>query len=314
MKRTVKNVLYPALAIMFLCAAPLRAAEPSEGAVTGSGRVVIKRQPQLLRMQMMLSAEGKDIAEAAAKLKEAQMAAGKTLATLGADVKATTFGSMQVAGGAGDARQQYMQRMMAMQGNRGRKPPVLPQMVSVSLALSAEWPLTAQSPEELLVNGYTLQEKIKASPLNKKDPGRKLSPEEQEAMEEAQGLAQANGNNPSPGDPTFSYVCKVSAEDRDAAMAEAFRKAKVEAARLAKAAGADLGNLRTLGSVINSPTGTTLDEQQAYMRMAMRQMGVDAAAAAATSDTAEGEAVSPNPGSVELQVVVTASFALGAAK
>ncbi|MDB5302811.1 MAG: hypothetical protein JWM97_360 [Phycisphaerales bacterium] len=296
------------LAITLLLPAFARAAA-SDAAVTGNGRVVLKRQPQILRAQLVLTGEGKTIAEAAEKLKEAQAAAGKKLAELGASEKSVEFGATQVGTAGVDARQQmYAQRMVTMRGGRGAKPAALPKTVTVSSTLKAEWSLKPGTPEELLINSYTLQEKIKGAGLAKKDKeAKQLTPEEQEALEEAQGMQGGEAADPSA--PSFQYVNKVAEEDQAAALAEAFQKAKADAVRLAKAAGGDLGALRQVSSATSSPTGNPGDENQAYQRFMIRQM-MGASAPADSSDTSNSEATAPQPGPVELQIVVTASFGL----
>ncbi|HEX4796675.1 MAG TPA: SIMPL domain-containing protein [Humisphaera sp.] len=290
-----------AVGLLMLISCGLQAAP--EGAVTGTGRAVITRQPELLRMQMVITAEGKDIADATSKLKEAKAAAAKSLEGLGAADKSIDFGPTQVGTGE-NPQQQYMQRMVSMR-NRGGKPPEKPKTVTVSSTLKAEWPLKAGSPDELLVLGYGLQEKVKATGLTKKET-KQLSPEEQEALEEAQAMQAASGApGGAPGEPTFQYVCKVPDADQVSAIAEAFKKAKSDAANLAKATGGELGALIHVSSVISSPSPGE-DESNAYARLMMRQMTGEAA----PGPTPTGEAVSNQAGPLELQVSVTASFAL----
>jgi len=275
-----------------------------EGLVSGNGRVTLKRQPELLRVTFSISADGKDVAEAISKLKELQTVTTKKLTELGAAEKAVEVGPIQIGSGsaANDPQRQYMERMARSRG-RGPKPANLPVSVSVSSPIKAEWPLAAGTPEELLVSSYNLQNKIKAAAMAKKDT-KKLTPEEQEAFEEAQ--AMQGGVNPD--EPAFQFVTRISDEAHAAAMAEAFQKARADAARLAKAAGAELGALHNLTSASNSPGANTENEDQVYMRMFMRQMtGV---APSAASDSGVNEAVALVPGPVELHVVVTASFEL----
>lgn len=278
-----------------------------EGAATGNGRVVITRQPQALRMQVTLSADGKDIADAVAKMKEQETALGKKLAELGASEKSVEFGATQVGNGARvDPQQQYVQAMLARQRGRGAKPSTQPVSVGVSATVKAEWALKAGSPEELLIASYALQEKIKAAATVKKEM-KATTPEEQEAMEEAVAMQVNNGGvTAGPGDPSFLYVCKVSEADRAAALAEAFQKAKSEAARLAKAAGTELGALKQLTAAVSAPGGAD-NEQQAYMRMSMRQMGMNSPEIAEPN---ADEATAPIAGPLELQIVVTATFNL----
>jgi hypothetical protein len=220
-----------ALALTFLLPLPAHADDAS-AAVTGTGRVAIKRLPQVLRVQLVVSGQAKDAVGAVAKLKEAKVAAAKKLAELGAAEKSIEFGSIRLGGPPPDSRNQYAQYMAemqrAMREGAAPAPPGKPGFIVVSVTCKAEWPLTAGSEEELLVAGLALQEKIKSAGVGKPD-GKKLSPEDAEAAEEA--MMKAGG-----GEPAFQYVCKVSAADLAAARAEAFVKAKLEAAAMAKAA------------------------------------------------------------------------------
>ena len=59
--------------------------EASEGTITGTGSATIARQPNLLRMQIELNAEGRDIKEALTKLRAGEAAARRKLLDLGAN-------------------------------------------------------------------------------------------------------------------------------------------------------------------------------------------------------------------------------------
>ena len=290
----IRNSLIPQLIVLACvwCLPAVSVAQNSDGAVTGSARVAIKRQPQLMRMQLTLSADGKDIVEAVAKLKEAHAACGKKLAELGAAEKSVEFGAIQVGGDTQEGRQQYFQRSR----QRSVKSEKKPQMATVFYTAKAEWALKAGTPEELLIGAYTLAEKIKAAAPGKKD-AKALTPEEQEILEEAQGMNQGAAN---PADPVFQYICKISEEDRAAALADAFRQATADAARMAKAAGSELGHLRRVNGIMSSGSGEN-DDREMYIR----QMNPMAATPAIT-----GEATASVPGEVELRVTVTASYDL----
>jgi len=75
-----------------------------------------------------------------------------------------------------------------------------------------------------------VQEKIKSAGIGKKDL-KKRTPEELEAAEEATGTKDGAA------EPGFQYVCKISDTDRAAALAEAYKKAKQDAAGMARAVG-----------------------------------------------------------------------------
>ena len=63
------------------------------GTVSGSGTVVLKRKPDLLRMKVELIAQGKTMKEALANLKDRRDAAQAQLATLGA-IKSRSFSTI----------------------------------------------------------------------------------------------------------------------------------------------------------------------------------------------------------------------------
>jgi uncharacterized protein YggE len=289
-----------ALAFTLLLALPARADDAA--AVAGTGRVAIKRLPQVLRVQLVVSGQAKDAAGAVAKLKDAKVAAAKKLAELGAAEKSIEFGSIRLGGPPPDSRNQYAQYMAemqrAMREGAAPAPPGKPGFIVVSATCKAEWPLTAGSEEELLVAGLALQEKIKSAGVGKPD-GKKLSPEDAEAAEEA--MMKAGG-----GEPAFQYVCKVSAADLAAARAEAFVKAKLEATAMAKAAGGELGALRHLSGMATSPTA--LEGAEQAMPAFLQQMV--ASTATAVAEVASDEAIAGAPVTVMLQVTVTASFSL----
>lgn len=308
MNKTFTLALFASLisALLSLGASTALAADPAS--VTGTGRTVIKRQPHLLRVQIPVNAEGKDIAEALTNMKAAQAATSKKLADLGAVESAIEFTPIQVGGGApNDVQQQYL-RMMAMRGNRAPKPSTGPQPIALSSTLKAEFALKAAEPDELLVTGYGLQEKIKAASASAGKKDKAMTPEEQESMEEAAAMQAANGGGVNATGPTFQYVSKISDEDQATALAAAFQKAKADAARLAKSAGAEIASLRNVSSTANSPTsGSPTDIQTYYQELMLRQLTGGAGPAAEPST---GEAISPNPTPVELQITVTAAFDL----
>lgn len=299
-----------ALAFVFLLPLPSRAAD-SDGVVTGTGRVTIKRPPQVLRGQFVVIGQAKDVAGAVAKLKEAQAEASKKLAELGAAEKSVEFGPTPMGAGPADAAAPYtkymqdMQRMMSPTGG-GIKPAAKPQVVIVSSTVKAEWPLKAAGADELFVAGYCLQEKIKAAAVGKPD-AKKMTPEEAEALEEAAGAKGGGGAGGAAGEPTFQYVCMVSDADRAAARAEAFQKAKQNAAETAKAAGAELAALRNITAQAASPTAVEGGSEM-FTRAIMQQMAGPAGTAA--GEPSPDEASGPAPAPVALQITVTASFAV----
>lgn len=273
-----------------------------EGTVAGNGQSIISHPAQILRMSTTLTAEAKNITDAIAKLKELQNSDRKKLTDLGATAESIEFGAAQLPS-AVDPRQQYIQRMMAQQAARsGAKPAAKEPTVTVTCTLKAEWPIKS-APDSVLADNYALQQKVKAAQLAGGKDAKSVTPEEQEVLDEAQGMADQNGQAAASGEPAFVYVMHVSDEDRAAATADAFGKAKADAARLAKAAGTELAGLRKATSSSSIP-GDGNDESQRYYMM-MRGMNGAPSTAAPSS-----EATSLQAGPVTLQVDVTATFAV----
>ena len=107
-----------------------------------------------------------------------------------------------------------------------------------------------------------------------------------------------------PGEPSFVFVSKVSAKERDAATAEAFAKAKEQAGRLAAAAGGQLGPIRQVVAQASAANDGGQNEYMNYQVQMMMQMGMSVPA------QNDDEATGVEPGPVAMQVQVTASFAL----
>lgn len=279
---------------------------PSDGAgggVTGMGTATIKRLPDRMRMQVALTAEGKTLKDALAKLEQRREAAKAKLAKLAPAEGSVVADDPHLS--VLDPRQQQMAAMMrARRGGAAAKPatPAAAPPVKVAMTLKAEWALAAKTAEELLVASHELQAKIKAADLA---DTKQASAEEQEAREEAAGqdpdeMNMNNGAGGAPGDPGFVFVSKIDDAERAKAMAEAFGKAKANAAELAKAASAQLGALKNVTSN-NMPDM----EQYQYMQYQRYNGGMNPA-----MNADEGEAIGAQATAVTMKVAVSASFGL----
>ncbi len=303
-------VLLPAGALPVVGQAP----GASEGTVTGQGSVEIKRQADVLRVQVDLLARGKDPKEALAKLKERREAAKTQLAALGADKQAISIGEPAISADTSDSRRQMqmmvMQRMRAGLG-KAKKPDKTKTSppVTVTATLKADLPLKGTGVEEALVAAHQLQEKIKSADLAGMKELEQLKADDEELAEEmaeADMMGMYNQGQPRPGEPVFLFVAKVTEQERDKALAEAFQKAKREAGRLARAAGAELGTLGNLHSSSQSSSGDATNpyDYGRYMQVArMSGLGGD-------GEESATEAVGAQPGQVSLRISVTASFSL----
>lgn len=277
-----------------------------DGAVVGSGSVVVKRDAQFLRVQVEVLARGKDLKEALARLKQRKEAARTQLVALGAARDAAEFGDVAVSAEA-ENQQANMERLLRERIRNGTKKPAEKEEgppVTVSVPLKVDLPLKADGPEELLLASQALQEKIRAADLGGLKEVAKGTPKEEEAAEEAVGQRGENGTPR--GEPVFLFVVRVSDEERDKALAEAFSKARKDAERLARAAGQGLGSLKQLTNL--SPDGD--DSAARYNAYLMRERGISVP----VGDGQSGEAVGMQPTGITFRVAVSASFQLKAGK
>lgn len=249
------QVALMAVALLGLMAGAARAQYPwgsmqgqtPPGAIAATGTATIKRPPAALRLYLELPGKGKTLEEALKNLKDRREAAGVQLDALKVDKDSIKLGNPTLSNVENAQRKQFEMMIARRMSSRGGKLPKglkLPESFTVSATLTAEWPLTAKTPEEVLLAAHALQEKIKAADLAGAKEVQKLSPEEQEVMEEmAQAMRDQGEEQAQPGRPHFVFVARITPPEREKAMAEAFAKAKTQAVELAKAAGTELGPL-----------------------------------------------------------------------
>jgi uncharacterized protein YggE len=301
-----------ALVVALDCPGPARAQVHDEsGTVSGNGVVTISRAPETMRVQIALQGKGADLKAALAAVKTRADAARKQLTGLGADKDSIKVDGAKIAAKNNQQQRQMMMMQRMKQGNKASKKPKTPDPVLVSAMLTAEWKLDSKSADDLLVAVHGLQEKIKAADLGGTKEAEKLSPEQEELLEEMEANQYQYGSDdePKPGEPIFIFVSRISDTERDKALAEAFQKAKVQAARLAKAAGAELGELKSLSGHSTSPNEYNSYgryNQFAYqaLQMARAQAGID------DDEGNDTEALGAEPGPVKINVTVTAAFDL----
>ena len=284
------------------------------GTVTGSGVVEIKRRPDRMRLQVELLAKGSNLKAALALLKDRIEAARVQVAALGVIKESVKFGDPKLSSTKTDQQKQMEQMLMQRLRQRGKrkgKQPKASSPVTVSAELTAEWKLTAKTVEELLLVSHELQEKIKAADLAGRKQAEKLSPEEQELLEEAESsFGYGSSDEPKPGEPSFLFVSGISDDDREKSLAAAFQKAKLRAARLAKATGSQLGELKSLSAQYTP--GADLDDYSMFggYNSPAYQALQRAMTAAQLGTEDELEAIGVLPGTLTYTITVTASFDL----
>lgn len=293
-----------AVAVVLFAPSTESRAEPSAATVSGTGNIEIKRQPETLRVQIEVMARGKSLKESFEKLKARREEVREALIKLGARKEGVTFGDPGTADDA-SGRQNDVDRLIRDRNRAlGKEAKKTEAAVIVAGFVRADFPLTGGALDEFIVASRELQDKIKAADLGGLKEKGKLTPEEQEALEEAVGRPR-RGDEGDRGEPVFLFVSKVSEEDRAKALADAFARAKRDAERLAKAAGAELGGLHKLTKPF--PDSGEFGDPYARYRYSNNSALIQALE---RTDDEVTEAIGLQPGKVSLRVGVVAEFTL----
>ena len=269
--------------------------------VTGSGKVVVKQMPTTMRMSIQVRESGKDVADALKSLKERRDAATATLVKLGAQKESIREGAPSIQGD--DPRTAQMMAMRHGPGGGGtRKQKTGAVKVTLTGRLTAEWPLPEGKIEDSLKVALGVKDKLAMADLAGQKPKKKLTPEEQEEVEEMELLQQEYGQQPEAkfGEPAYLFLARISPDDAQQARAASFQKACKEADQLVTAAGHKLGKLRSLQS--HGGLNNELLNYGAYGG----QGGQDAGEIDDTDDEAIGK--SPQHGAIPFTFAVMATF------
>jgi uncharacterized protein YggE len=281
--------------------------------ISATGTTSVKRKPTVLRMYLELVAKGSNLDEALKKMKDRRESARSQLETLKADKDAITFGDPSLSGAASPRQRQIEVMLMARMQSRGKKAAKTPiaAPVTVSVLLTAQWSLEAETPEQMLVLAQSLQDKIKAADLAGIKDAEKLSPEEEELADEASQMLDQSGEQRTPaGQPYFMFIARLSKADREKLLGEAFAKAKAQAADLAKAAGVELGPLTGISGQCGGQHNLGEEEYNPYNNTSsIRRMLAQQTAEGA--DETRDEAMNNDPAAVSFSGSVQANFRLG---
>ncbi len=274
--------------------------------VSGAGTVLVEHQADTVRLSIQLSEKAPTIKEALAKLGDRSDAATLQLESLGAAKETIKLTGASIAGAS--PQQVQMQQMMIRQfRNQGREvPPGLtaPKSTAVRQTLTADWPLTGTHVERLIMSNKIAKAVKDADLAGLKEP-KELTPEEEELQEELEAMQNeyggyADDGQQKVGEPLFIYVGTIRDEQRTKAVSEAFAKAKTQASQLANAAGAKLGELKSLRSNQNNEIG-------AYD---YRSYGGFTQFLQSPRQPNENEVIAPVLEGLQFMVSVTATFAL----
>ena len=284
------------------------------GNVSGTGVVKIEKQPTVMRMKVDLIAKAGSIKEALANLEDRKKSARKQVEELGADATSITIGPASISNAQSEQQQEMLMMMSMINERRGRSnkdaasKTAVP--ITVTCSLTAEWAMTAKTPDELLVIVHPLQQELRDADISGAKDATALSPEQQELVEEMgneYGYNRYSSSDESqPGTPSFLFAAPVSEEEEDQALAKAFQKAKSQAARLSKATGTNLGKLVSVSSSESQGPGD--DEYAAYYGNPYYSSGMSQLQSMHAGNDSTKEAVGITPGVVRSTITVTAQF------
>lgn len=286
---------------------------PLRGEISASGSVEVKKQADIVRIQIEMFGKGLDLKEALAKLKVRRLAAQKFFDGLAISGAIVEFTNPRITTEKTPQEQQMrmMMRMQMQQGKPAKAKAKEPTPVVVACELRAEVPLSAGAPEDQLLAANGLEERVKIADLGGSKSLAHVTAQDDEQNQEEMDM---NGEQePKRGTPMFVYVSKLTEDEQSKAITQAYNKAKQQAARLAKAAGVDLGPLQQLsldGSSEN-PSSELWSEvqsdpfnQQLYQRMFGGYPSL-------SMDRSTAEAMGIHPGKVVYRVGLVAGFGLG---
>jgi uncharacterized protein YggE len=296
-------LLVPVLLACLAMPLPVRAADP-DSVVSGTATASIDKPADTMRLQVQIEIEGTSLKDALDKLKSRADDIKAGLIKIGATEQ--SFSAAGISASDGDSptdRRAALEGAMRDRMNAGRGPAASAPAAhyTASCVIKANWALKVDSPQAMILAAAEIKSKIKASKLLEAPK----SAAQSEADEEAT-MAAAADSGQSPNTPVYIFVATVTDAESAKAMADAFAKAKASAANLAKAAGAELGALKSIqGQMSSDPEESYAMQEymgsQSYRQMMMQSRGYGGDAR---------EAISAQPGKVSMQVVVQASFAI----
>jgi hypothetical protein len=138
---------------------------PAGQTIVGLGSASVKRPATILRMHIELIGKGDTLEQAVDRLDERRQAAALQLKALGTDPDSIEFGTPSLSGAESEQRRRFEAMVMERYRARGRELPAglkLPESVSVSIPLTAEWPMETEDPTQRLLAVQSIREQVKA--------------------------------------------------------------------------------------------------------------------------------------------------------
>ncbi len=236
---------------LFCLSAP--AQTDSDGSVSGTGRIVLQSKATALRVQLNITVRGDDMEQTLKLFERKGEAVRGALAK--ADAKSIKLenprlvGGLRTLGNPMPLQQQYWGNQKAMQQQVPRQypsqPPALAPIetkrghrITMQVSLTAEWPLQPKSIPELLVEADRIVLRVHKK-LKQFMPPESSSPNKPIDSDDEDQLYSVSW-------PQYVFVGRIDRDKIQQAQAEAFKKARDQAAAVAKVAGYRIGSLLTV--------------------------------------------------------------------
>ncbi len=275
--------------------------------------------PEKIRLQMLVRAESREGENAMKLLQKHKERVKKDLVALNAVESSIEFSetSMSVGTPGVDepdiARRMIRQQAAQLAQMRNLNPQLrgqiqtpnnedgindLPQIFAATSALMAEWKLEKGLDDAAILLPIQLKTAIDDKDFKGRKLKEALDPDEQLLVQPLLGSSIYSSSNRQP-EFQLVYVGKMSINQEEAALAEAFKKAQAHAAMLAKVAGRKLGGMRSISSNANALP-------QSYAPSYALNASSSAMSALARKNVRE--VASEDPNGLRQMVVVNVSF------
>ena len=265
-----RTVVQAVVGLSLVLAANIATAQTVGPGISVVGQSKSEQTAELLRMSVKLEAQGATVEEALERLAKKKKQATIQLEKLEAIEDSIKLSEVSAGGQADTSAMKRQMKQMMGDDPRIAKMMAIKPPVKLTVTATADWQLESDvEADELFVVVDQLKQKITDAKLGGGDAADELSEEQQEIAEEMAALMSRYGmqdNNGTPaGTQTFRFVRRVSSEDHQKTLADAFAKAKNQAERIAAAAGLELGAPVTITTAATS-TNQAMAQMIAYRR------------------------------------------------
>lgn len=219
--------------------------------ITATGMGVVELDPQRLRLDMWVQAQGKDAKSAVQSLAAHKERVEKDLKEMNADLESIQFSATRLSTGDDqpDEMKAAAQMMRRQMGQPALDTDDLPTIYTAKAALQVEWPLPTKDRDALAILPQGLLDQIESRDFAGEENKPELPEEQQERLEETQAMMQESIGSYSFGSesdsgPKIVFVAAVDRQQRMKATKQAFERARESAELIAEASGIDLGQLQ----------------------------------------------------------------------